>query len=314
MVAALLLVLALAGPACSRPEDRPTERGRAMEPTAARTPVRPAAAVGEASRVALRPGQVVAAIGDVHGDLTALRGALKLAGVLDDADRWCGGDRIVVITGDYLDRGDDEQEILALLPELQSQATAAGGALHALLGNHELLNAQGKLDYVSERGKTLSDAQGRTRRQLFAPGGPLALRLATGHVALIVGRTVFVHGGVSLAHARRGLDDLNRAARAWLTGERAALDNDVLGLVWLRDYSLGVPAPATCDALAAALLQLGADRMVMGHSVQETINAACDGRAWRIDVGLSRHYGSRGPEVLLIEGDRVSVKRAPEKR
>jgi hypothetical protein len=46
---------------------------------------------------------------------------------------------------------------------------------------------------------------------------------------------------------------------------------------------------------------------VIGHTVQKGgITSACDARLWRIDVGLSRHYG--GPtQVLEIRGDTVKV-------
>ena len=47
--------------------------------------------------------------------------------------------------GDQLDRGDDERAILALLYRLEQEAQAAGGAVHVLLGNHEIMNAQGDL-------------------------------------------------------------------------------------------------------------------------------------------------------------------------
>ena len=45
----------------------------------------------------------------------------------------------------------------------------------------------------------------------------------------------------------------------------------------------------------------------MGHTVQRNgINAACDGKAWRIDVGMSKAY--EGPiQALAIEGDVVTV-------
>ena len=56
--------------------------------------------------------QRIVAFGDVHGDLEAARGALRLAGAIDEQDRWIGGDLIVVQTGDQLDRGDQEQAIL----------------------------------------------------------------------------------------------------------------------------------------------------------------------------------------------------------
>jgi hypothetical protein len=56
---------------------------------------------------------------------------------------------------------------------------------------------------------------------------------------------------------------------------------------------------------------LGAKRMVMGHTVQRNgVNAACEGKAWRIDVGLSKFYG--GPiQALAIEGDAVKVLKEP---
>ncbi|MBU1243069.1 metallophosphoesterase [Myxococcota bacterium] len=260
-------------------------------------------------RISVKPGQVVTAIGDIHGDLTALRGALKLAGAIDEKDQWIGGDGIVVLTGDYLDRGDDEKAIWDLLLALQGQAETTGGAVFPLIGNHEMLNAQGDFDSVSMRGKLAFNEKGLTRRQLFAPGGRLALLLATRKVTLVIGRTVFVHGGITTTQVRRGLDELNLAAAGFLEGTRPSLDFDVNTMLWMRHYSNGVPSAEICEELAATLRLLDADRMVVGHTPQKTINAACDGRAWRIDVGLSRHYGSNGPEVLVIQDNRVKVLR-----
>lgn len=53
----------------------------------------------------------VVALGDVHGDLDAMREAMSLADVLDEHDAWIGGETVVVRTGDLLDRGNDEQDI-----------------------------------------------------------------------------------------------------------------------------------------------------------------------------------------------------------
>ena len=94
----------------------------------------------------------VVTFGDVHGDAGAARGALKLAGVLDDSDAWIGGTTTVVQVGDQLDRGDDEREILDLFEDLQVQAAEAGGALYPLLGNHEVMNVELDLRYVTDGG------------------------------------------------------------------------------------------------------------------------------------------------------------------
>lgn len=68
------------------------------------------------------------AIGDLHGDLEATRRVLRLAGAIDERDGWIGGDLVLVQTGDQLDRGDDEPEILDLFERLAREATAAGAA------------------------------------------------------------------------------------------------------------------------------------------------------------------------------------------
>jgi hypothetical protein len=76
------------------------------------------------------------------------------------------------------------------------------------------------------------------------------------------------------------------------------------GPVWTRALGLD---PVDCDAVKHALAKLDVKRMVVGHTVQKTINAACDGTVWRIDVGLAKLYG--GPiEVLeLVDGAEPKV-------
>src|SRR5690606_24896416 len=83
--------------------------------TLASAPPSSAAGSGEAFRHPL-PGRLIA-IGDVHGDLVATRTALRLGGAIDEANRWIGGDLRVVQTGDQLDRGDHEREILDLFEQ-----------------------------------------------------------------------------------------------------------------------------------------------------------------------------------------------------
>jgi hypothetical protein len=273
------------------------------------------------------PARLVA-LGDLHGDLEATRGALRLAGAIDESDKWIGGELVVVQTGDQLDRGDDEQAILELLARLQHEAAAAGGAIHLLNGNHEFMNALGDLRYVTPGGfadftdapgvdpsrpelaKIMAKApeQARARVAAFWPGQPWAKELAKRNVILVVGDSVFVHGGVTPAWAGR-IEAVNDEARAWLAGERSAppaaiTDND--GPVWSRHYS-AEPNAEDCAMLEQALETIGAARMVVGHTVHtEGITSACGQKVWMIDVGMASHYG--GPtQVLEIRGDRVSV-------
>ena len=105
----------------------------------------------------LPPAARLVAVGDLHGDLPKTRRALKLAGVLGDDGRWCGGKATLVQVGDILDRGGDEVAILYLLERLSKEAAAAGGAVHVLLGNHETLNVAGRYRYASPSGRDECD-------------------------------------------------------------------------------------------------------------------------------------------------------------
>jgi hypothetical protein len=266
----------------------------------------------------------VVAFGDVHGDLEAARGALRLAGAIDEADRWVGGDVVVVQTGDQLDRGDDERAILDLFARLVTEAARAGGAFHPLLGNHELMNIHLDLRYITDGG--FQDFEGvvevpaddsvlatyepheRARVAAFRPGGPYARLLARRNTMVMVGETVFVHGGVLPQHAEYGIEAINDEIRAWLRGEAPAPEwsRGSDSPIWTRLYSSD-PDEAACAVLDQVLELLGARRMVVGHTVhRQGITPYCDERVWAVDVGMASYYG--GPlEVLEIQGDAVTV-------
>jgi len=77
-------------------------------------------------------------IGDIHGYYTQLLTLLRDAQLIDDDDAWAGGDATLCFIGDYFDRGPDGVSVVELIMRLQAEAQAAGGAVHALLGNHEV--------------------------------------------------------------------------------------------------------------------------------------------------------------------------------
>ena len=58
--------------------------------------------------------------------------------------------------------------------------------------------------------------------------------------------------------------------------------------------------PHAQEWIDAVLDELQCDRMVMGHTVQNQINCALNGKAWRIDVGVSRGVKCGVPEVLEV--------------
>jgi hypothetical protein len=271
----------------------------------------------------------IVAIGDLHGDLAAARGALRLAGAIGDDDRWIGGDLVLVQTGDILDRGDDAVEILDLFDGLSGQAGAAGGEIHLLNGNHELMNVKLDMRYVSVGGyldflpgekrdpatATAQDVVDGVAERILAirPGGQLARSFAERNVITTVGDTVFVHGGVLPHLVDYGVERLNQETREWARGDLRCPPEPLFesdGPLWSRHYS-DEPDEVDCRLLGDTLQSLGAKRMVVGHTVQgDGISEACGGLVWRIDVGMAEHYGG-SVEVLDLSGCEIRVLESP---
>lgn len=327
----VIALAALSGMACRRAasEDAPRRAERAVPrpvqgaPAASR-PVPMLPAPEQAFRYPA-PHRLVA-FGDVHGDIVAARRVLELVGAADASGNWVGGDIVVVQTGDQLDRGDDERDILDWWVRLAEQAKASGGAFHVLNGNHEAMNVAGQFSYVTARGFSAFEefandreraplvarlpAHARGRAAAFLPGGRYARVLAERPSVIVVGKSVFVHGGLREEHVRYGVTRINHELRQWMLGKAPvpeALTSERSPL-WIRDFGLDPLAPDACRDLENMLSALGVTRLVIGHTIQERgINAACDGKVWRLDVAMASFYGEHPVQALEVRGDEVRV-------
>lgn len=304
-----LLLLACATAAAPRPSAPPP--AAAPSPAAAPPPAAapsPAAGAPPSAPPHVWPApERLVAIGDLHGDVASAILALKLGGLVDDAGQWTGGSSWLVQTGDILDRGKDGATMLDFLGRLEAGSAAAGGKAIFLNGNHELMNLQGDWRYVAD----LADFPGAndeersaSRRAYFSASGPAgpgagATWVMNHQPTVQVGATVFAHGGIDSNWASRGIAGINTlVAAAWADPKAPVLGPD--GPLWNRAYLLGDP-PAVCPELDRALRALGASRMVVGHTTQDSgrIASRCEGKLYGIDTGISAHYGMH-PSALVI--------------
>jgi hypothetical protein len=115
------------------------------------TASRPAAQSDAVSPCDITTPERVVAIGDIHGAFDSFVTILREAGLVGGNRRWTGGKAVLVQTGDVLDRGPDSRRVLDLLRNLEREAARAGGQVHALVGNHEVMRLIGDLRYVSAK-------------------------------------------------------------------------------------------------------------------------------------------------------------------
>lgn len=214
-------------------------------------------------------------VGDIHGAYPELVSILKHAELVDNALDWIAGDAHFVSTGDLMDRGPSSRKVMDLLIKLQGQAKKAGGQVHVLLGNHEVLNLIGDWRYISlqeyqefandesdttrdkyfhvykETVDTSSDKSALAnfnkqfppgffaRLEAFMPEGEYGKWLHTLPIVIKINHHLFTHGGLSVKTLDASLDELNSQLKKELTDYTNAwsklIENEKLAAT--TDYS-----------------------------------------------------------------------------
>jgi hypothetical protein len=291
--------------------------------------------VGAASSpCAIEGVERIVAVGDVHGAYDRLVAILRAAEIVDARLRWAGGKTHLVQLGDVVDRGPDSRKALDLLQGLEKDAARAGGAVHVLLGNHEIMRMLGDLRFTTPgeyaafatarseevRQRLVESVPAEEREALLkeTPLGSVELRVAFGRegpygkwlrtlngVAKING-VLFVHGGISPAVAALSCDAINETVRRELTSDldktRAAPLSSLTaredGPFWYRGLAQPeTPAPQVDDILA----RQRARAIVIAHTVAAggRITPRFDGRIIQIDTGMQPAYVPTGAASAL---------------
>ena len=296
--------------------------------------VGPASAKEEPSRWEWDGVPRIVAVGDIHGSLGNLVVILKSSGLLDDNLAWTGGASHLVLNGDLIDRGRSDRDVLDLARRLQSEAETAGGRVHVVLGNHEAMNLNGNLRYVSkesfagfarlekqsDRQKSWMDyKQGYRRDQILplrkafdeqhppgyfgrrralAPDGEYGSWLLLQPAVIKINGIVFVHGGLTPKSAAKGLNGINEEVHRTLhTGSRPSDWSQ--GPLWYRGNSLQNERIERVP-LAQVLESLDARALVVAHTPtgSRRVTSRFNGTLYRTDVGMT--YGAH-PQALVFE-------------
>jgi Calcineurin-like phosphoesterase len=281
----------------------------------------------------------IVAVGDVHGAYDRFVEILRTAGILDERLRWAGGRAHLVQLGDVVDRGPDSRKALDLLERLQEEARRAGGAVHPLLGNHEVMRMLGDLRYVVPgeyeafvtpssvrvRSDFVNDVEPSLRAQLFkeTPLGFVEMRVAFGRnghygewlrkldVVVKINGVLFLHGGISPDLAGMPCDAIDTAVRREMTTDiektrsapPASLSARDNGPLWYR--GLAQEPDGFAPKLDEILAKQSARAIVIGHTLSQDarIQARFGGKVVQIDTGMQPAYLETGrASALEIQG------------
>jgi serine/threonine protein phosphatase 1 len=159
------------------------------------------------------PGEIVYAIGDIHGRYDLLQELLGMITV-DYFNTRKGKSLFLIFLGDYIDRGPDSARVISQVHQLVQQAE---GRVRALKGNHEqvlldfLVDPEAARDWLGFGGVETLQSYGvqvpmppLTTQQLHALSRDLLVQMPPEHLEFleslrpifIMGDYVFVHAGL----------------------------------------------------------------------------------------------------------------------
>jgi Calcineurin-like phosphoesterase len=241
-------------------------------------------------------------VGDVHGFLAQATTALRDAGLIDDEDRWCGGDARLWFLGDLTDRGPDGIGVIDLVRRLQQEAAAAGGEVGCVLGNHDLLLLGSRYlpdAPVSEQRSIIQvwTLNGGRDDDLSGLDGPRAKWLAELPAVKLIDDHLLIHAD-TLAYLEFGktIDEINENVRSFICQRDPATFGVQTRLLFRRfEFLDGQEGVENARFL---LTVLGGKQIVHGHStIPETFGVPpstvdgpmvyADGLVMATDTGLA---------------------------
>ncbi len=295
----------------------------------------------------------VFAIGDIHGDYKlTLEILINVIKVIDKDLNWIKKDCLVIQVGDQVDgcrpngkRCDEPHistteygnselaediKVLELFSALSIKALHHNSQIVSLFGNHELMNTQGNMNYVSYSDvmKFATDSEQNyeealnNRKEQFEPGNKYAKLLACSRTPVaIVGNFMFVHAGIVKPFLDKldinNTDDLYKISyliRQWLL---KLIDKDnIIDIINSAPYSLfwtrimdtiplntSIDSPICDENLRKVMDIFNLSGLIVGHCPQSFsnnrsgINSTCSNKLFRIDVGASFAFDDAAESV-----------------
>jgi calcineurin-like phosphoesterase family protein len=245
-------------------------------------------------------------VSDIEGNFAAFRKLLQGNGVIDSNFNWTFGNGHLILGGDFFDRGQQVTEVLWLIYSLEDKAKAAGGYVHFILGNHEIMNLSGDLRYVQPKYINNATLLSLKYEYMFDENTELGRWLRTKNIMENVGGVLFMHAGISAIVNRMNLSvsAIDQMARPWYADNTykypdAKVDSlfSDSGPFWYRGYYTRSNR-ITSPQIDSTLTLFDVKHIVTGHTVvADTISVWYGGRILNTDV----HHAGGKSEALLIE-------------
>jgi len=238
----------------------------------------------------------ILALSDVEGEFESFRKLMIAAKVMDQNSRWIFGSGHLVSCGDLFDRGKEVMPFLWLLYKLEEQATLAGGTVHTILGNHDIMNLSGDLRYLDPKYLRSARLSGKNYLELIGSTSEIGKWLRSKNCIEKIGDRIYLHGGISPELIQAGLKvpQINQICRAAYGKAKNNLNQietflmGNLGPFWYRSYFMEPKIKA--GKLDEILHYFSVSKIVVGHTIMSSkIQSYLGGKVIALDV--NKHHG-----------------------
>jgi hypothetical protein len=249
-------------------------------------------------------------LGDIHGGYESLVGLLQNHNIIDKELNWTWGDGHLVFLGDIFDRGEKVTECFWLIYKLEKQAHVHGGAVHLIIGNHELLILTGELSYVSAKYTYMTRYIELSYSSFYTDMAEFGKWLRTKNAVIKIDDKLFIHGGISPDVLATGMSifSINNCLWDYFSGnidstnrERIKILLDpVKGIFWYRGYFFeeeDYPV-ITEEEIDQTLKLYNVSKIIVGHTNVSEIKPLYNNKIYATDIP----YYNTGYEIqgLLI--------------
>jgi hypothetical protein len=249
----------------------------------------------------------IGVISDIHGEYNSYITLLKAMGIIDNNLNWKFGKGHLVVLGDIFDKGDMVTEVLWHLFALEKQAAEAGGMVHILLGNHEVMVLSKGLFYINEKYKKVEKISNIEYFNLYSGNSVLGNWLRSKPVVISINDILFVHGGISIDLVDRNLSvvKINQIFSDYIVGKVIAENSENEepmflvkddGPVWYRGYF--TDAGFNENRLDDILHFYNKKHIVVGHTTSQEINQRFNNKILGVDAGIGDH---KSGEMLIYK-------------
>ncbi|MCP4706118.1 MAG: hypothetical protein GY865_16080, partial [candidate division Zixibacteria bacterium] len=233
----------------------------------------------------------IVSISDLHGRYDLFVDILIKSKVINIDRQWIFGDGHLVINGDVFDRGAYVTECLWLIYRLEQEAKKVGGAVHFILGNHELMVLRADNRYINEKYlKGVAEITAINHEDIFGKRSALGQWLRSKHTVIKINNILFTHGGIapSLIDKKLSIQNINSEVRKNIDFVRKSPEVSELarylfggeGPFWYRGYFYDMEkySKTTTEDIDNIISYFDVHTIVVGHSGMDEISGFYDNR------------------------------------